>query len=299
MVKVDHQYSLNADVVLFNGDCVDLLKQIPDGTAMLVVTSPPYNLGKEYEKRIPMKDYLKKQSEVINECVRILNKKGSICWQVGNYREFGEHYPLDIVLHPLFKSHGLKLRNRIIWHFKSGFNSQKRFSRRYETIMWYTKEDNYNFNLDPVRVQRAYPPKIHKTGPERGQPYGSPLGKNPGDVWIIPNVQNNHVEKTEHPCQFPVGLIEKLILSLTNKGDLVVDPFIGSGTTAVASIIHKRRCAGADKMKKYIDIASKRIIQAHQGTLKYKSSIAQPEVISQAASNCSYSSHLAHTINSS
>jgi len=271
MTKINGQYSEKAKVVLFNGDCLDLLKQIPDSAAMLIVTSPPYNLGKEYEKKISFNEYLEFQTKVIKECVRILHPKGSICWQVGNYRSNGEHYPLDIFLHSIFKKCGLKLRNRIVWHFKSGVSLKNRFSRRYETVMWYTKNDNYTFNLDPVRIPRIYPRKKYKAGINKGKSMGSPLGKNPGDVWLIPHVQNNHVEKTEHPCQFPVGLIEKLILSLTNKGDLVVDPFLGSGTTAVASLLHKRRCAGSDKMSKYIEIAKKRIMQVHQGTLKYKS----------------------------
>ena len=273
--KIDDKYSENGEVVLFHGNCLDLLKEIPDGAAMLVVTSPPYNLGKEYEKRIPMADYLKQQAAVIAECVRILNEKGSICWQVGNNKRNKEVFPLDILLYQEFKKHGLKLRNRIVWHFKSGVNCQRRFSRRHESILWFTKRDDYMFNLDPVRVARLYPAKLHRAGKRKGQTFGSPLGKNPGDVWIIPNVQNNHPEKTEHPCQFPVGLVETLILSLTSKGDLVVDPFIGSGTTAVASVLHERRCAGSDKMKKYIEIAKRRVEQAQQGTLKYKSFVNQ------------------------
>jgi len=273
MTKIYIKYSNNAKIALYNGDCIDLLRQIPDSKAMLIVTSPPYNLGMEYEKRLSFSEYLKFQTKVIKECVRILHPKGSICWQVGNYREFGEHFPLDLVLHPIFKKHGLKLRNRIIWHFRGGVSLKNRFSRRYETVMWYTKTDNYCFNLDSVRVPRIYPPKKYKKGINKGLPMGSPLGKNPGDVWIIPHVQNNHPEKTEHPCQFPVGLIERLILSMTNKGDLIVDPFIGSGTTAAAALLHGRRCVGADKMNKYIKIAKKRIKQVHNGTLKYKSFI--------------------------
>lgn len=85
------------------------------------------------------------------------------------------------------------------------------------------------------------------------------MGKNPGDVWIIPNVKANHVEKTIHPCQFPVELIERLVLALTNKGDWVLDPYIGVGTTAIAALIHERRAIGAEILPEYVEIARKRI----------------------------------------
>jgi len=96
------------------------------------------------------------------------------------------------------------------------------------------------------------------------------LGKNPADVWIIPNVKHNHVEKTDHPCQFPVELVERLILALTNEGDLVVDPFMGVGTSLVAALMNRRRSAGADTVKSYVNIARKRIDKAHQGTLRVR-----------------------------
>jgi len=278
MVEIKDRYSDTATIVLHSGDCMELLKQIPDGKAMLVVTSPPYNIGKPYEKPLLMPEYLEWQAAVIAECVRILNKDGSICWQIGNYINDREIFPLDMLLYDQFKKHGLKLKNRIIWHFRAGQHGFKKFSPRYETILWFTRGDNYTFNLDPVRVPRRWPANTRKTGPLKGQPYGSPLGKNPGDVWIMSKVGHGHPEKTEHPCQFPVGLVERLILSLTNPGDLVVDPFIGSGTTAVAALLHRRRCAGADKMEKYLEIARQRILQASDGTLKYISYL-QPESI--------------------
>jgi adenine-specific DNA-methyltransferase len=268
MIKIAENYSRDAHVVLHTGDCRDLLKQIPDGEAMLIVTSPPYNVGKEYEKRMPLQDYLKLQSEIIRECVRILNNKGSICWEIGNYVEKGEIFPLDVLLYNEFKKHGLKLRNRIVWHFEHGLHCSKRFSGRHETILWFTKTNNYVFNLDSVRVPQKYPGKRSYKGKNRGLPSAHPLGKNPGDVWIMPNVKHNHPEKTIHPCQFPVGLIENLVLSMTNRGDLVFDPFMGVGTTAVAAILHGRRAAGADIVQKYIDIAKERVTKASLGTLK-------------------------------
>jgi len=268
-MNITSKYNKKSDVTLYNGNTLNLLKKIPDQEAMLIITSPPYNIGKEYEKVKSIDNYLKEQEEIIKECVRVLNDKGSICWQVGNLIN-GEVYPLDILFYPIFKKYGLHLRNRIIWHFGHGLHCSKRFSGRHETILWFTKSDDYVFNLDPIRVPQKYPQKKHFKGDKKGQLSGNPLGKNPSDVWDIPNVKSNHPEKTEHPCQFPVELVERLVLSMTNKGDLVIDPFIGVGSTAIASLKNKRRSAGADIMKKYVDIALSRIKKLEKGELKLR-----------------------------
>lgn len=261
-------YSSEAEVTLFHGDCNHLLTSLPAGSAHLVVTSPPYNLGKEYERRTSLQSYLKDQRETIKNAVRVLNQRGSLCWQVGNYVEDGQVYPLDVLLYPIFVEFGLSLRNRIIWHFGHGLHCSRRFSGRYETIMWFTKSDDYVFNLDAVRVPPKYPGKKYYKGPKAGQYSCNPLGKNPGDVWVIPNVKHNHVEKTIHPCQFPVELVERLVLSLTDPGNLVVDPYLGVGSTAVAAILHGRRVAGADIVSDYLGIARQRIELAARGELR-------------------------------
>ena len=273
--RIRRRYSVFNDATLFNGDCLALLKMIPPETAQLVITSPPYNIGKAYEKSLTLDDYLKKQCAVIEECVRILKPGGSICWQVGHHvNRHRQLLPLDLVLHPLFARHEesdqIRLRNRIVWHFEHGLNCKRRFSGRHETILWYTKGDSYTFNLDSVRIPQKYPGKKAYKGSKKGHFSGNPLGKNPGDVWNFPNVKNNHVEKTVHPCQFPVELAEKLVLALSNRGDLIADPFIGVGTTAVAAVMHDRRAAGADVVPEYLQIAHERIQKAACGTLKYR-----------------------------
>ena len=186
--------------------------------------------------------YLEEQAACIAEAVRVLSPCGSICWQVGNHINDGEVFPLDVLLYPLFKDHELKLRNRMVWTFGHGLHCQKRFSGRHETVLWFTKSENYRFNLDAVRIPSKYPNKKHFKGPNKGKLSGHPLGKNPTDVWDIPNVKSNHVEKTEHPCQFPVGLVERLVLSLSDPEDRVLDPYLGVGTTAIAAIMHGRKC---------------------------------------------------------
>jgi adenine-specific DNA-methyltransferase len=269
-IQITSQYDLEADFVLYPGDCEEFLPQLPDGIAKLVVTSPPYNLGKEYETRLSLDTYLSQQQRVIRECVRILHPQGSICWQVGNYVNNGEIIPLDVKLFPIFEALGLHLRNRIVWSFGHGLHASRRFSGRYEVILWFTKGNQYTFNLDAVRVPQKYPQKKYFKGPRRGELSGNPLGKNPSDIWEIPNVKSNHVEKTEHPCQFPVELIERLVLSMTDPGDWVLDPFMGTGTTALAALIHQRKALGAEIMPKYVEITRERIRRAEQGKLRVR-----------------------------
>jgi adenine-specific DNA-methyltransferase len=257
---ISDRYSANVSVTLHDGDRLGLLNQIPDETARLVITSPPYNIGKKYEKRQTFEHYLDGQKATLFECSRILASDGNLCWQVGNHvAPDGEIFPLDIFIYKICKSLGLRLRNRIIWCFDHGLHCKNRLSGRYETIVWFTKSDDYVFNLDPIRVPQKYPGKKYFKGPKAGQYSCNPLGKNPGDVWIIPNVKHNHIEKTAHPCQFPIELVERLVLALTNKNDLVVDPYIGVGSAACAAVLHGRRAAGADTSREYLAIARNRI----------------------------------------
>lgn len=265
---ISDKFSLSEHIVVYSGDCLDLLKTIPDESLQLIVTSPPYNIGKEYEKRLKLDTYLEQQIAVIKECFRTLTPHGSICWQLGNYVDNGSIIPLDTVLYPVFTDLGLKMRNRIIWHFEHGLHCSKRFSGRYETIIWFTKSKDYFFDLDPIRVPQKYPGKKHFKGPSAGKYSCNPLGKNPGDLWVIPNVKSNHVEKTEHPCQFPVELIERLVLSMTNKDDWVFDPFLGTGTSIIAAIRHHRRGAGAETVSKYVNLAKDRINREQAGVLR-------------------------------
>lgn len=267
-IKISANFSIDDDIIIYPGSCLDLMKQIPDNSIQLIITSPPYNIGKKYEKRIKLDIYLEQQKAVINECNRILKEQGSMCWQVGNYVEKGTIVPLDMVLYPIFNSLGLYMRNRIIWSFEHGLHCSNRFSGRYETISWFTKSNDYVFNLDPVRIPQKYPGKKYFKGPKIGQYSCNPLGKNPGDLWQIPNVKNNHVEKTIHPCQFPVELIERLVLSMTNEGDWVLDPFLGTGTTIIAAIKNSRKGAGAEIVEEYRNIACERINEQIKGTLR-------------------------------
>lgn len=274
------EYNEGYDAILAVNDVLEFLKKVPDNIATLIVTSPPYNIGKPYEEIIEFQEYLNWQKDVIKECARILKPEGNICWEVGNYIDNGEVFPLDIFFYQIFKELGFKLRNRIIWYFGHGLHASNRFSGRYETILWFSKSDNYIFNLDPVRVPQKYPKKKSYKGANKGELSSNPLGKNPSDIWEIllrdwekelwniPNVKSNHPEKTEHPCQFPIELVERLVLALSNQDDWVFDPFAGVGSSLIAGLLHGRKVMGVDKEKGYMDTSYQRIIDTLKGTLK-------------------------------
>jgi len=267
---------------IINGDSLNVLKKIEDGKFDLIITSPPYNVGKSYETKTSIEKYLTTQEDIINELVRTLSSQGNLCWQVGNYVDKGEIFPLDIFYYQIFKKHGLKLRNRIIWHFGHGLHASNRFSGRYETILWFSKTDNYIFNLDSVRIPAKYPGKLHFKGPKKGQPSGNPLGKNPSDIWKIiqqdwesgmwniPNVKSNHPEKTIHQCQFPIELVERCVLALTNENSWVLDPFAGVGSAIIAAIKNNRNAIGIEKEEDYCNIAKQRIKDFANGVLKIR-----------------------------
>ena len=280
--EISDSFSLEQRIVLHLGDSYDFLRDVPNDTAALIISSPPYNIGKEYETKTSIESYLKQQEPVIGELVRILRSDGSLCWQVGNFVQDSEVFPLDIFYYNTFKNKGLKLRNRIIWHFGHGLHASKRFSGRYETILWFTKSDRYIFNLDSVRVPAKYPGKTHFKGPNKGKPSGNPLGKNPSDVWEfiaeewekeiweISNVKANHPEKTIHPCQFPIELVERCVLALTRDDDWLLDPYCGVGSALIAGLRHNRKVIGCDKETKYIQIARERISESFSGTLRVR-----------------------------
>lgn len=279
---ISSEFDPNADVVVFNGDTGDLIDIIPDNYVKLIITSPPYNLGKSYEDQVSIDNYLDFQAKTISKMYRILHPEGSICWQVGNFVQDSEVFPLDIFYYRIFKDLGLSLRNRIIWHFGHGLHASKRFSGRYETILWFTKSSDYTFNLDTVRVPSKYPGKRHYKGPNKGKPSGNPKGKNPSDVWEIlaqewedcfwdiPNVKSNHPEKTVHPCQFPVELVERCVLALTNKGDWVFDPYAGVGSTLIAAVKNDRRAIGSEKETEYVKVTHERLTSFFNGTLSLR-----------------------------
>ena len=256
----------NANAEIACMDNLEFMRGLSDESMNLVVTSPPYNIGKSYEKPISQEEYVENQSACIGESVRLLAPDGSICWQVGHHVDKGTILPLDILLYPLFKAHGLFLQNRIVWTFGHGLHCRKRFSGRHETILWFTKSGDYTFNPDAAQLPLTG--QLPLTITEQNEYSDNIPGHDFSDVWDIPNVKSNHVEKTAHPCQFPVGLVERLVLTLTNSGDNVLDPYLGAGSSAIASLKHGRHAYGCDLDREYIEIARDRIRQLREGTLR-------------------------------
>ena len=260
--------------VLHEGDVQKFLQnENLKKTVRLIVTSPPYNIGKEYEKVQELEVYLEKQIGIISELIEIMTDDGSICWQVGNYvdKKTGHLVPLDIPFYNIFREHDLMLRNRIIWHFRHGYPNKKKLTNQYETILWFTKNENHKFNLDDIRVPQLYPGYTYPKGHKReGEPSGNPMGKNPGNVWDIPQVKAKHLEKTEHPAQFPISMIRRLIRGLSDEGDYIFDPYAGSGTTIAAAALENRIGIGAEIDKKYCKIIKNRISDLNEGKMQYR-----------------------------
>lgn len=258
-------------ISIIRKDAFEFLSDLPSNSVDLIISSPPYCMGKEYDTFSTIEDFAEVHEGLRDHLVRVLKRGGSICWQVGHHVRDNVVIPLDAVVYSIFsKSEHLKLRNRIVWTFGHGAHCSRRFSGRHETVLWYTKGDKYKFDLDAVRVPQKYPGKRHNKGPKHGEPSGNPHGKNPGDVWEIPNVKSNHVEKTEHPCQFPVALAQRLVKALSPRRGLVVDPYLGSGSTAIAALLEGRSFMGCDIKARYIKIARKRVEELQAGNLKIR-----------------------------
>lgn len=250
-------------VQIKNQDAFKFLSGLGAASVDLIISSPPYCMGKEYESSTNTDDFLAMHERLAPLLVRVLKDGGSLCWQVGHHVHDGVVTPLDALVYAIFcKQKELSLRNRIVWTFAHGVHASRRFSGRHETLLWFTKGNNYVFDLDAVRVPQKYPGKRHYKGPKKGEYSGNPLGKNPSDVWEIPNVKANHVEKTEHPCQFPVALPQRLVRALVPKNGVVCDPFLGSGSSAVAASLEGRNFVGCEIQSEYIAIARKRVANA-------------------------------------
>lgn len=276
-MRIYKHYKDTNQITLFNGDCLKLFKEIPNESIDLIVTSPPYCMKKAYEDpHDDIETFKASHEKIFNDIYRVLKPGGSICWQVGYHVSDASIIPLDYLIYEIFISgskdceYPLILRNRIIWTFGHGLNSTQRFSGRHETILWFTKGKDYSFNLDDVRIPQKYPGKRYYKGPNKGKLSGNPLGKNPSDVWEIPNVKSKHIEKTEHPCQFPSAIPQRLVRALTPTNGLVLDPFMGSGTTALAAFVENRRFVGAEIQNDYYNISYNRIDLAIKGDIRIR-----------------------------
>ncbi|WP_207205278.1 DNA-methyltransferase [Methanolobus psychrotolerans] len=242
------------------------MDEIDDNTVSLVVTSPPYNIdikygnvhkngkavsskGAKYEDKLTEDEYIAMLTNVFNECKRVLKDDGSIWVNIKNRFSNGTILP-PFWLIDIFDD--MYLKNIIIWNFDWGGSTSKRFSSRYEYVFWFTKDEKeYIFNLDDVTIPALnYRPDRFKS-----------QWKNPSDVWYFQMVSGNYPERTSHPAQYPEELIERIVKVASNEDDIVLDPFMGSGTTARVASDLGRKYLGYETNTEYVDISEERLSQ--------------------------------------
>ncbi|MHA2296851.1 MAG: DNA-methyltransferase [Candidatus Hodarchaeales archaeon] len=251
---------------LFLGDAEKILdekEKISNKSIQTIVTSPPYGLSKEYGKnyddKFNLDTWKKMMMSIARSGQRILKDNGSFFINVSPVPKpdkTKEIIPLDSIIYFIFKEEGYFLRNKIIWHFNNMQNCTKRLSGRWEAILWFVKDlKDYVFNLDDVRL-----PYITK-GDKRIERRGG-TGRNPTDVWYIDRVNNMTKKKLgiDHPTVYPEKMIERVLLMSSNVGDVILDPFVGSGTTMVVARKLKRNSIGIEINAKYLSTIEKRVL---------------------------------------
>jgi adenine-specific DNA-methyltransferase len=249
----------NEGVAIYCQDCIEGMQKLPDGLVNLAITSPPYNIGKEYESLIETSDYINWCASWMKEIYRISDENGAFWLNVGYFtvKNKGLAVPIPYLL---WDKTDFYLLQEVVWNYSAGVACRNRFSPRNEKLLWYIKnQKQYTFNLDEVRDPNVKYPNQKKNGKLKC----NPLGKNPTDVWQIAKVtsgaKRSSKERTPHPAQFPTEMIEMIIKSSSNQGELIIDPFMGSGSTAVAAIENGRNVIGFEIEEKYVRIAQERI----------------------------------------
>lgn len=252
-------YFETADCLLYCGDALEFMEKIDIPMIDLTVTSPPYNIGKEYEKTLPLGQYVDWCKNWISEIYRLTKNQGAFWLNVG-YLEVPKKCKAVPITYLLWDKTQFYLIQEVVWNYGAGVAGRNFFSPRNEKLLWYVKDkENYIFNLDDVRDKNVKYPNQKKNGKLKC----NPLGKNPTDVWQIPKVTSgtnrSSKERTSHPAQFPVALIDRVVKSSSNSGDIILDPFIGSGTSAIVALTNKRKFIGFEINEKYCKLAADRI----------------------------------------
>lgn len=245
--------------LIYHRDCLEGLALLPDQSIHLTLTSPPYNIGKEYEKSLPLDKYLDWCEQWIAEIYRIADPSGSFWLNLGylSIRDRAKAIPIPYLL---WNRVPFYLIQEIIWHYGAGVAGSKFFSPRNEKFLWYVKNpENYTFNLDEVRDPNVKYPNQKKNGKIKV----NLKGKNPTDVWDFPKVTSGKnrasKERTSHPAQFPVAVIERIIKASSNPNEIILDPFMGSGTTGLVALDLGRPVIGFEVREDYCEIAANRI----------------------------------------
>lgn len=258
--RLGDPYYEDDNVLLYNLDCIESLKRLEKYVYFdLTVTSPPYNIGKEYEKIKPVNEYIDWSKKWMEEVYKTTAPNGSFWLNIGYMpiKNKGKAVPLPYLL---WDKNDFFFIQEIVWHYGAGVAARKSLSPRNEKILWFVKnEKKYIFNLDSIRDPNVKYPNQRKNGKLKV----NPLGKNPSDVWNIPKVTSGYKrkskERTKHPAQTPIELFKRIILAASNEGDLVLDPFVGSGTTCVVAKSLNRKAVGFDINSEYLDMAIERL----------------------------------------
>lgn len=261
------------DIIYRFGDCRELLKDIPDNSIDMVVTSPPYNIGKKYGKyndKVTLDEWIELINIITKEVHRILTKSGSFFLNLSQvpYGSDKEILPLPYIGYDILKKNDFYLRNMITWTFNGMQNCTNRLSGRYENILWGVKDlKSYTFNLDDIRIPYITKNDKRLTG----------KGRNPTDVWYFDRVNNMTKKKLglSHPTVYPVEMIERIIKMSTNKGDTILDPFLGSGTSLVAAKKLGRKGIGFELDNKYEKEIEKRLL--NEGKISDQISMIEKE----------------------
>jgi adenine-specific DNA-methyltransferase len=264
----------SSEVMVYQADCIEGLSKLPSNLFDLTVTSPPYNIGKEYEQSLPLDKYLEWSEQWISQVHRTSTGNASFWLNLGyvSVENKGKAVPLPYLLWPCVP---FFLVQEVVWNYGAGVAARHSFSPRNEKFLWYVRdEENYIFNLDSVRDKDVKYPNQKKNGKLKC----NPLGKNPTDVWNFPKVTSgsfrSSAERTPHPAQFPIAIIERIIEACTNEGDLILDPFMGSGTTAEAALKLGRKVIGFELRADYIEIAARRLTQYLEMEAIHQSQVA-------------------------
>ena len=233
---------------LICGDAVTVMKTLPSSSIDLIVADPPYNLGKDYGNNTDRKarhEYEDFTEQWLTEAIRVLKPTGSF------YVFMGVRF-ISSLFTMMEDEHRLLFNGWITWHYTQGMGRKLGFSPRHEDILYFTKSTHYTFNVDNVRIPQKYFRKRNNMS-----------GANPGDVWQFSHVHYCNPERQPHPTQKPEALLERIILASSNEQDIILDPFVGSGTTCRVAKMLGRKWIGIEINPEYILMSARRIQQPH------------------------------------
>lgn len=249
---------MDIDVVEL-GDAAELLADLPDECASLVIADPPYNIGPEFGNKKEWRhsgEWLPWCREWLAQCARVLTSDGQIF-------VYGIHHYIGYVQVALYDL-GLHYRRQIIWHYENGWSrSQRTLATHYEPILWFSKSESFTFHLirEPYKSQDRLKHPIYKNG-KLWTP--NPDGRQAGDVWRFPTLAGRRFasERVDHPTQKPLALTDRIVRHFSNAGELVIVPFVGSGTECLSARNNGRHYWGAEINPRYVDLAVSRLQEA-------------------------------------